>query len=53
MKERLELQAIFEQNKLSLVEFDAKQFHAHKKSKLTDDERGFYDRVTRIPTRVK
>tara|TARA_B110001450_G_scaffold42623_1_gene38820 strand:+ start:1034 stop:3835 length:2802 start_codon:yes stop_codon:yes gene_type:complete len=48
MQERMELQSIFEQNKLDLTEFDAYEFHTHKKSKLTDDERGFYERVTRV-----
>lgn len=48
MAERTELQGIFEKNKLSLADFDAQEFHMHKKSKLTDDERGFYERVTRV-----
>ena len=48
MAERTELQGIFEKNKLSLADFDAREFHTHKKSKLTDDERGFYEQVTRV-----
>lgn len=48
MAERTDLQSIFEKNKLSLADFDAKEFHTDKKSKLTDDERSFYERVTRV-----
>ena len=38
MAERTELQGIFEKHKLSLADFDAQEFHTHKKSKLTDDD---------------
>ena len=45
MRERGELQAVFEGHKLNLSHFDAEEFH--KRQKLSDEDRAFYERVTR------